>query len=124
MSPLPAETHQHSIHPTTCDDVLDLLLGLLGGHAPACPSETTLEQLQITDADVWDMWTYVREEFGERSLGPELDLSPWEPSMTLDGVAAIMASVLTGDVSPGDECSAEARRTGSEMPTTRDSHPR
>jgi len=43
---------------------------------------------------VLDLWAAVCEEFGERSLKPEIELGAFTPAMTVATAAATMANLL------------------------------
>lgn len=101
MTQLPAETHQHGRGPATPDEVLELLVAMLGDTAPAHPSQTTRDQLELTDMHGRDLWADVCEELGERSLGPDFDPATWVPGSTLEELAVLMASALA-DQDPYD----------------------
>ena len=53
----------------------------------------TLADLGIDDGGALDLWQAVCEEFGERTLGSEVDPDLFDPTMTV--VAAAMAAQLT-----------------------------
>lgn len=92
---MPAETHQGG-RPTTEDDVLSLLYGLLDD--PAGGEETTLAEVGIDEAGVALLWDAVCEEFAERSLAPELDPELVDPAMTLRATARTMAALLRATI--------------------------
>jgi hypothetical protein len=55
----------------------------------------TLADLGIDDAGALDLWQAVCEEFGERTLGSEVDPDLFDPTMTVVAAAAAMAAQLT-----------------------------
>ncbi|HVX23412.1 MAG TPA: hypothetical protein VHB02_18870 [Acidimicrobiales bacterium] len=102
---MPAETHQHG-RLGDRDEILVLLSVLLGDGGPM-PEDANLAELGIDDEPaLWDLWAAVREEFGERSLGPDEGAEVLDPAMTLETAAAAMAELLDrGRVAgPGPSC--------------------
>ncbi len=94
---MPAETHRLGRDADTAC-VVSLLWALLGdpGIDDSNVAGRTLADLDVDDAGVADLWAAVREEFGERGLGPEIDPDVFDPNMTVTAVAATMASLLVG----------------------------
>lgn len=88
----PAETHQLG-HQVAAEDVLDLLLALLGECADV-RGDWTLASLGVDDEALSALWDAVCEEFAERTLGPELDPGTLEETMTLEAAAQLMARLL------------------------------
>lgn len=95
---MPAETHQQG-RLAGREEVLGLLSVLLGD----IPEGATLVTLGIDDDPaLWDLWDAVREEFGERTLGPVDGADVLEKTMTVETAATMMARLLTpgGDQDP------------------------
>jgi hypothetical protein len=94
---MPGETHQigYDIH---ADSVLALLQVLLGPSEVDETGGTILADLGIDDYGLMDLWQAVCEEFGERTLGPEIDPDLLHPAMTVAAAAAAMAAELTHDL--------------------------
>ena len=90
---MPAETHSLGCG-IEVDDVLTVLEALLDDPSAKMIGDSTLESLGVATAELYDLWDAVREEFGERTLGPEIDLSELDPSMTLEAAAAAMVRLL------------------------------
>jgi hypothetical protein len=93
---MPAETHSLGCG-IEVDDVLTLLEALLDDPSAKTIGDSTLESLGVATAELYDLWDAVREEFGERTLGPEIDLGELDPSMTLEAAAAAMVRLLPAD---------------------------
>lgn len=90
---MPAETHRLGSR-TAADDVAVLLEVLLGDQGVDDPDHATLADLGVDAEGLVDLWEAVREEFGERTLGPELDPDVVDLTMTLTAVAAAMAALV------------------------------
>ena len=90
---MPAETHSLGCG-IEDEDVLTLLEALLDDPSAKKIGGNTLESLGVATDELYDLWDAVREEFGERTLGPEIDLSELDPSMTLEAAAAAMVRRL------------------------------
>jgi hypothetical protein len=105
---MPAETHQRG-RPASSEEIMLLLSTLLDQNAGGFPKNTTLVSLGLADdPNLWDLWDAVREEYGERTLGPDA-AEALDPHMTLEEAAAVMARLLT----PGDaEAGTTARDQG------------
>ena len=89
---MPAETHQHG---RTADaKTVTMLLCMLLSDDDVITEDTVLADLGLDTADVGDLWDAVREEFAERTVGPEIDLGEFDPQMTVSDAARIMASLL------------------------------
>lgn len=95
---MPAETHRLGSR-TTIEDVVVLLEVLLGDEGMDDPNHTTLADLGIDAQGLVDLWAAVREEFGERTLGPDLDPDVVDLNMPITTVAASMATL----VAPGHD---------------------
>jgi hypothetical protein len=93
---MPAETHQLGCGVDT-ESVLALLWTLLGDPTGDETAHVTLAELGVNADNLLDLWESACEEFGERTLGPEIDPSVLDPSMTLEAAAATMATLLGGD---------------------------
>ncbi|HVC71127.1 MAG TPA: hypothetical protein VNC61_12805 [Acidimicrobiales bacterium] len=94
---MPAETHQVGREANSAE-VRALLWMLLGDRAVEDPDAAngTLAELGVDAVGVMDLWAAVCEEFGDRSLGPEIDLDALDPNMTVTVAAATMARLLRG----------------------------
>lgn len=90
---MPAETHQLGSRVDT-EHVLTLLYALLGDLPCDQAEGTTLAALGIDPEGLYDLWDAICEEFGERSLGPELDPGVLDVSLTIEAAAAAMASLF------------------------------
>ena len=90
---MPAETHRLG-SAATADEVAVLLEVLLGEPSMDDPGHTTLADLGVDAEGLVDLWEAVREEFGERTLGPELDPDVVDLTMTLTAVSAAMAALV------------------------------
>lgn len=90
---MPAETHQRG-RAADAASVLELLVALLEDGAAHAGRGATFESLGVDAQGLGDLWQAVREELGERGLGPDLDPEVLEPSMTLEAAAEIMARLL------------------------------
>jgi hypothetical protein len=90
---MPGETHQviPGIGP---DAVMALLQVLLDPPDGDDSNIVTLADLGIDGGDAWDRWQAVCEEFGERTLGSEIDPDLLDPTMTVAAAAAAMAAEL------------------------------
>ena len=89
---MPGETHQ-VIPDIDADTVMALLQALLDPPDGDDSGTATLADLGIDDRGALDLWQAVCEEFGERTLGPEIDPDLLDPTMTV--AAAAMAAELT-----------------------------
>jgi hypothetical protein len=92
---MPAETHQLGCSADTVD--VAALLWVLLDDPDAHDSKgarRTLAELGFDAAGLVDLWAAVCEEFGERSLDPELDPGAHELTMTVETAAAAMAGLL------------------------------
>jgi hypothetical protein len=96
---MPADTDQCRYRPDT-EEVRARLWMLPGNPDADDPLATTKTFTELgVDADgLWDMWAAVCEEFGEHSLGPEIDPGVLNPGMTVLMGAAFMVRV----VAPGE----------------------
>jgi len=90
---MPAETHRIGSR-TTAEDVAVLLEVLLGEDGTDDHDHTTLADLGVDSQGLVDLWAAVREEFGERTLGPELDPDVVDLTMTLTAVSTAMAALV------------------------------
>jgi len=78
-----------------------MLLSALLGDDGIVPEGATLASLGIDgDPALWDLWDAVREEFGERTLGPDDGAEVLDPAMTVAAAAATMAERIA---SRGDD---------------------
>lgn len=93
---MPAETHQRGGNADP-EEVVVLLFALLGDRVPDAPEEITLASLGVDEYALGDLWDAVREEFGERTLGPTDLEEVLDPSLTVEAAAAAMARLLGGD---------------------------
>jgi hypothetical protein len=92
---MPAETHQRG-RQADAESVLELLRVLLSDQGADAGEDVTLSELGVDADTIAVLWDAVREEFAERTVGPEIDLSDLDPSMTLAAAANTMASLLEG----------------------------
>jgi len=90
---MPGETHQ-VIPDIDADAVMALLQVLLDPSDGDDSNIVTLADLGIDDGDALDLWQAVCEEFGERTLGSEIDPDLLDPTMTVAAAAAAMAAEL------------------------------
>ena len=90
---MPAETHRSGCG-IEVEDVLTLLEALLDDSSAGQIGDNTLTSLGVDGDELYDLWDAVCEEFGERTLGPEIDPGELAPSMTLEAAAAAMARLL------------------------------
>jgi len=97
---MPAETPQQG-RTTDAESVLELLRILLSDQGDDVEEDVTLSELGVDADTVAVLWDAVRDEFAERTVGPEIDPSDLDPSMTLAAAAKAMASLLEG---AGDDC--------------------
>lgn len=97
---MPAETHQIS-HGIDADTIMALLQVLLDLPEGSEPDSTTLADLDIDDDGVLDLWQAVCAEFGERTLGSEIDPNLLDPTMTVAAAAVAMAAELASAVHHG-----------------------
>ncbi len=91
---MPGETHQ-VIPDIDADAVMALLQVLLDPSDGDDSNIVTLADLGIDNADALDLWQAVCEEFGERTLGSEIDPDLLDPTMTVAAAAAAMAAELS-----------------------------
>jgi len=91
---MPGETHQ-IIQDIDADTVMALLHVLLDPPDGNDSGTVTLADLGIDGGDALDLWQAVCEEFGERTLGSEIDPDLLDPTMTVAAAAAAMAAELT-----------------------------
>jgi len=89
---MPGETHK-IIQDIDADTVMALLQVLLDPPDGDDSGTATLADLGIDDGGALDLWQAVCEEFGERTLGSEIDPDLLDPTMTV--AAAAMAAELT-----------------------------
>lgn len=90
---MPAETHQHG-RSVGCEDIIVLLSTLLDLKLGAISRDATLRSLGLEDDPaLWDLWDAVREEFGERTIGPD-EVEALDLNMTLEEAAVAMARLL------------------------------
>lgn len=97
---MPAETHQRS-GPVDACEVLVLLSSLLNNADIDAAASTTLLELGVDEATTGDLWDTVCEELAERTVGPELEPDTFDPSMTLEVTARVMATLLMSDAVDG-----------------------
>ncbi len=90
---MPGETHQ-VIPDSDADTVMALLHVLLDPPDGDDSNIVTLADLGIDDGHALDLWQAVCEEFGERTLGSEIDPDLLDPTMTVVTAAAAMAAEL------------------------------
>ena len=95
---MPGETHQ-IIQDIDADTVMALLHVLLDRPDGDDSGIVTLAVLGIDGGDALDLWQTVCEEFGERTLGSEIDPDLLDPTMTV--AAAAMAAELTNGCNHG-----------------------
>ena len=88
---MPGETHK-IIQDIDADTIMALLHVLLDPPDGDDSDTATLADLSI-DGGALDLWQAVCEEFGERTLGSEIDPDLLDPTMTV--AAAAMAAELT-----------------------------
>lgn len=90
---MPVETYQLTggVH---TEHVPALLYALLGDPPSGQAEEITHVALGVDPEGLHDLWDTICEEFGERSLGPELDPGVLDVSLTIEAAAAAMASLL------------------------------
>ncbi|MHB1931318.1 MAG: hypothetical protein ACYCUG_18155 [Acidimicrobiales bacterium] len=90
---MPAETHQQG-RTTDAESVIEFLRFLLNDQRDGADEGATLSGLGVDAGNIAALWDAVREELAERALGPEIDPSDLDPSMTLVAAAKAMASML------------------------------
>lgn len=92
---MPAETHQLGCNadPGEVEALLWMLIGDPEIEDPTAAT-MTLAELGIDAIAMADLWAAVCEEFGERSLGPEIDPGALDPNVTVAVAAGTMASRL------------------------------
>ena len=92
---MPVETRQLG-GDTDISKVAALLWMLLGDPdvEDSSVASRTLAECGVDAGSVLDLWAAVCEEFGERSLDPELDPGALELTMTVETAAAAMAGLL------------------------------
>jgi hypothetical protein len=92
---MPAETHQLGCSANSVDVAALLWVLLDDPEAHNSNSATrTLADRGVDAAGLMDLWAAVCEEFGECSLGPELDPGALDLDMTVETAAATMARLL------------------------------
>ena len=91
---MPGETHQ-IIQDIDANTVMALLQVLLDPPDGDDSGTATLADLGIDDGGALDLWQTVCEEFGERTLGSEIDPDLLDPTMTVVTAAAAMTAELT-----------------------------
>jgi hypothetical protein len=89
---MPGETHQiiQDIDPYTVMALLQVLLDPPEGDESGT---VTLADLGIDDDGALDLWQAVCEEFGERTLGSEIDPDLLDPTMTVVPAPAMAAEL-------------------------------
>ena len=95
---MPAETHELGRGTDPAD--VEALLWMLLGDPDADDSTATrrtLAELGVDAAGMADLWAAVCEEFGERSLGPEIDPGALDTNVTVAAAARTMAGRLARD---------------------------
>ncbi len=97
---MPGESHQTS-HETDADTIMALLQVLLDPPEDCEPDSTTLDDLDIDDDGVLDLWQAVCAEFDERTLGSEIDRDLLDPAMTVAAATVAMAAELASGVHHG-----------------------
>lgn len=97
---MPAETHQRG-RQADAESVLELLRILLSDQGADAGEDVTLSELGVDANTIAVLWDAVRDEFAERTVGPEIDLDDLDPSMTLAAAANTMASLLEA---VGNDC--------------------
>ena len=97
---MPGETHQiiQDIDPDTVMALLQVLLDPPEGDESGT---VTLADLGIDDDGALDLWQAVCEEFGERTLGSEIDPDLLDPTMTVVTAVAAMAAKLANSCHHG-----------------------
>jgi hypothetical protein len=90
---MPGETHQ-IIQDIDADTVMALLQVLLDPPDGDDLGTATMADLGIDGRDALDLWQAVCEEFGERTMGSEIDPNLLDPTMTVAAAAAAMAAEL------------------------------
>lgn len=90
---MPAETHRRGCA-VDVQSVLALLWVLLKDPASDDASKVILAPVGVDADTVAILWEAVCEEFGERTLGPEIEPGVLDPSMTREAAAATMAVLL------------------------------
>jgi hypothetical protein len=83
---MPSETHQ-VIPDIDADTVIALVHVLLDPPDEDDSSIVTLADLGIDEGGALDLWQAVCEEFGERTLGSEIDPDLLDPTMTVEAAA-------------------------------------
>ena len=83
---------------TDISKVVALLWMLLGDPdvEDSSVASRTLAECGVDAGGVLDLWAAVCEEFGERSLEPEIEPGALDPNMTVTTAAATMANLLAG----------------------------
>jgi hypothetical protein len=90
---MPGETHQIN-QDIDSDTVMALFQVLLDPPDGDDSGAATLADLGIDGRGALDLWQAVCEEFGERTLGSEIDPDLLDPTMTVVTAAAAMAAEL------------------------------
>ena len=98
---MPAETHRRGSE-IEMEDVRALLEVLLYDAATEQVGNGTLASRGVGADELYDLWDAVCEEFGERTLGPEIDPAELNPCMTLEEAATAMVRLLVAEGDHGD----------------------
>jgi hypothetical protein len=91
---MPGETDQIGCD-IDADSVLALPEALLGPSEKDEPGGTILADLGVDGDGTLHLWRAICEEFGERTLGSEIDPDLFDPAMAVLAVAASRAAELT-----------------------------
>ena len=97
---MPAVTHQRG-RQADAASILELLWVLLLDQGDDAGEDVKLSELGVNADTIALLWDAVREEFAERTVGPEIDSGDLDPSISLAAAANTMASLLEG---AGDDC--------------------
>jgi hypothetical protein len=95
---MPGETHQIN-QDIDADADMALLQVLLDPPDGDDSGSATLADLGIDDGGALDLWQAVCEEFGERTLGSEIDPGLLETTMTV--VTAAVAMAMAAELANG-----------------------
>jgi hypothetical protein len=95
---MPGETHK-IIQDIDADTVMALLQALLDPPDGDDSGTATLADLGIDGRGALDLWQAVCEEFGERTLGSEIDPDLLDPTMTV--VTAAVAMAMAAELANG-----------------------
>lgn len=90
---MPSETHQ-VIPDIDADTVKASVHVLLDPPDEDDSSIVTLADLGIDEGGALDLWQAACAEFGERTLGSEIDPDLLDPTMTVEAAATAMAAEL------------------------------